>query len=349
MGDGVRMGMAVAIKHLVQAGKRVRSVAGLFALAALVAAFGAQGTVFAPRLQAQATEDNAAKALPTATQLSVSAEAGDTRTSATFTAHVTAPGSPAIPAGSVSFRMGTTMLGSAVLDENGFATYRVEAFPQGTQQVTALYDGTTSFATSTSPARPLDSTTTTVPDYTLTADKTSVTLKAGQYASIALVLTPENNFDQIVNFSCSGLPLATTCVSTPATVVPDGKNTPIGATLNIQTAAITGGTAKIAPAPMAPLGKHPLYAIVLPGMLALAGLGAARKRLPGLKMLSIALLAVGGLGLVACSANYSYYHHPPTVNKGTPTGLSTIVVYATSSTGSVAVVHTVNVALTVTN
>jgi hypothetical protein len=348
MDDGVRMGMAVAIKKWVRMATLGRSVFGVFAVASIVAGMAGQGMVFAPRLLAQASTIAATHAAPTTTQLSVAAEEGDTRTRATFTAHVDAPGNPGTPAGSVSFRLGTNMLGSALLDANGFATYTVDAFPQGKQQAVAVYDGNANFAPSTSPVRPLDSVTSALPDYTITPSATTLTIKTGQYGTIGFTLTPENGFNQIVSYSCSGLPLATTCTFTPQQVTPDGKNTPLGTTMNIQTTAITGGTAQVAPSPM--FGNHPFYAIVLPGVLVLAGLGAARKRLPGLRMLSLAVLfAVSGLGLGACSANYSYYHHPPTVNQGTPTGLTTLVVYATSSSGNVAVVHQVSIALTVTN
>jgi hypothetical protein len=51
----------------------------------------------------------------------------------------------------------------------------------------------------------------------------------------------------------------------------------------------------------------------------------------------------------SCAARYDYYHHPPTVNKGTPIGTTTLIVYATSSSGNVATVKSLNVALTVTN
>lgn len=341
--------MAVAIRQWVRMATLGRSVVGLCAAAGMVAALAGQGSVLTPRLLAETSGSTLAHAAPTTTQLSVAAEEGDTRTRATFTAHVNAPGNPGTPAGSVSFRLGTTMLGAALLDENGYATYTADSIPQGTQQVVAIYDGSPNFATSTSPARPLDSVTSALPDYTITPSATTLAIKAGQYGTISINLTPEHGFNQIVSYSCSGLPLATTCTFTPQQAIVDGKDTVV-TTLNVQTTAITGGKAQMGPVPIAPSGNRPFYAIVLPGVLALVGLGAARRRLPGLRMISLAvLLAVSGLGLGACSAQYSYYHHPPTVNKGTPLGLTTVRVYATSGGGNVAVVKFFDVALTVTN
>ena len=163
-----------------------------------------------------------------------------------------------------------------------------------------------------------------------------------------VLVSPENGFNQIIALSCSGLPLATTCLFTPSQLTPlaDGKNTPLASTLIVQTTAITGGTA----GSIKPAGGRPMYALVLPGILALAGLSATRKRLPALRMLCIAvLLTVSGMGMSSCAARYDYYHHPPNVNRGTPIGTTTLTVYATSSSGNVATVKSLNVALTVTN
>lgn len=331
---------AVAIRHWVKTAGRSATV---FSMAAVILL----GTAFTPVATAQADSSAEARLAPTTTQLSIAASEGDSRTGATFTVHVMGVGSSAVPAGSVSLKMGDVSLGSVVLDENGYATYKVDAIAQGRQQIVATFNGSPAFAASSSPARPLDSTTSGLPDYTFTADKTALTIKVGQYATVAVLVTPENNFNQIIGLSCSGLPLATTCLFTPAQITPlaDGKNTPLGSTLIVQTTAITGGTA----GSIQPTGR-PMYAIVLPGILALAGLSATRKRLPALRMLCLAVLfTVSGMGLSSCAARYDYYHHPPTVNKGTPIGTTTLTVYATSSSGNVATVKSLNVALTVTN
>lgn len=335
-----------------------RMVAGFGAAAVVVAGFMVQGAIFAPRLRAQTTESTtaqtAAQAAPTTTQLSISTLEGDSRTRARFTVHVMGVESSATPAGSVSVKLGERSLGSAILDENGFATYTVDAFPQGRQQIIATYDGSTQFAPSTSPARPLDSVTSGLPDYTIAASATALTVKAGQYGTITVTLTPEQGFNQIVSYSCSGLPVSATCTFTPEQVSPNSPGSaadaPVVTTLNIQTVSPSGGRPQTAQAsPGTPAGSRPLYALVFPGVLALVGLGAARKRLPGLRMLCLAaLLVLSGLALSACSDRYDYLHHPPIVNPGTPPGLSDVVVSASSSSGSVAILKTIHVALTVT-
>jgi hypothetical protein len=341
--DGVRMLDAVAIRHWAKTTGRSATV---FCMAAVTML--AWGTAFAPVALAEASSGAEANLAPTTTQLSIDSGEGDSRTRATFTVHVMGVGTSATPAGSVSLKMGDRSLGSVVLDENGYATYKVDAVAQGRQQIVATFNGSGAFASSTSPVRAIDSVTSGLPDYTLTADKTALNLKAGQYGTIALLVSPENGFNQIIALSCSGLPLATTCLFTPSQLTPlaDGKNTPLASTLIVQTTAITGGTAQN----IKPTGGRPMYALVLPGILALAGLSATRKRLPALRMLCAAvLLTVSVVGMGACSAQYSYYHHPPNVNQGTPAGVTTLTIYATSSSGNVATVKSLNVALTVTN
>ena len=344
MDDGV--GMVKAVKSMQWVGMARSSIAGICAATCVVAGLLAQATIMAPRLLAQTTEGVATHAADTTTQLSIATREGDSRTEAVFTVHVMGVGTGATPQGSVSLKLGEQSLGSAVLDENGFATYAVDALPQGRQQIVATYQGSANFAQSSSPARPLDSVTSALPNFTVAATgPTALSVKAGFFGTTTIQLTPENGFNQIVSYSCSGLPLAATCTFTPEQVIPDGKNTPVVTTLNIQTVAITGGKANVTVP-----GNGPFYALVMPGLLALAGLGAARKRLPGLRMLCLAaLLILSGVGLGACSAQYSYYRHPPTVNKGTPAGVSTVIVYASSSSGNVAIVQKLPITLTVTN
>lgn len=68
--------------------------------------------------------------------------------SVTFTATVTsAPG--VTPTGSVTFRRGTTSLGTVSLSASGIATVRTSSLPRGNDTISATYNGTANFATST--------------------------------------------------------------------------------------------------------------------------------------------------------------------------------------------------------
>ena len=182
MDDGVRMLEAVAIRHWA---KTTGHSATVFSIAAVKML--AVGSAFSPVALADADPAAQAKLAPTTTQLSIDSSEGDSRTAATFTVHVMGLGTSATPAGSVSLKMGDVSLGSVVLDENGYATYKVEAVTQGHQQIVATFNGSSAFASSTSPVRALDSVASGLPDYTFAADKTALTIKVGQYG----LLEPE--------------------------------------------------------------------------------------------------------------------------------------------------------------
>ena len=69
----------------------------------------------------------------------------------TFTATVTGGGNPVTP-GTVTFSDGTTVLATIALDGTGQATFTTTALAVGDHTITATFNGTTNFATSTSAA-----------------------------------------------------------------------------------------------------------------------------------------------------------------------------------------------------
>ncbi len=73
-------------------------------------------------------------------------------TSVTFTATVTPVGGGGIPTGTVTFKDGSTTLGTGALNGAGVATFSTSALAAGTHSITAVYGGSGSFVTSTSPA-----------------------------------------------------------------------------------------------------------------------------------------------------------------------------------------------------
>ena len=71
--------------------------------------------------------------------------------SATFTAAVSAVApSSGIPSGTVTFLDGTVVIGTGTLDASGRATFSTTTFAAGARTITAVYDGSTNFLTSTS-------------------------------------------------------------------------------------------------------------------------------------------------------------------------------------------------------
>ncbi|MGA8528571.1 MAG: hypothetical protein WB622_02585, partial [Acidobacteriaceae bacterium] len=100
------------------------------------------------------------------------------------------------------------------------------------------------------------------------------------------------------------------------------------------TMATSPVTTKREPGPLG--GSGTTWAVVLPGILALAGAGAVRRKYwTGLRVLGLVmLLGAGMLGLSACNTRYSYEHYKPSPNFGTPAGSYTVVISAYSTNGT---------------
>jgi hypothetical protein len=296
---------------------------GISRLTGLVVIFGILGLA-----QAQ---------IATNTQLS----SASTDHGVTFTAHVSdSLGNPAAD-GVVTLKNAQgRSLGSAFIKE-GDATFTLDQQPSG--RVYAIYSGSQGFRSSTAHAD-VTSDASTLPDFTITASPSSLTLSPGQYGTVVLTITPINGFDDMVTLSCSGNPAASACTFSPTTLTPLNGN-PVTSSLQITTQAASGASLE-----WPGHSSHAAYAIVLPGILALAGFGAIRKRsgLHSLRALGLALLlAACTLGLTACSQRYGYLHHPPEANPGIAAGNYTVTVAAYSNNGASVTSHTLNIALTV--
>lgn len=239
-------------------------------------------------------------------------------------------------------------LGSAFVN-NGEAAVTLNQQPSG--QIYADYSGSQNFRASVAQAQLTANVTSALPDFTLTANQTSVTVSPGDYATIVLTITPENGFDDMVTLSCSGNPAPSACAFSPTTLTPPldpstSQPLPINSTLQITTQGPSGSAAVLWPGS----GSHIAYAIVLPGLLALVGLGAIRRRsgLNAFRVLGmVSLLVATTLGLGACAQRYDYLHHPPGSNHGITPGNYNITVAAYSSNGATVTSHTLQVTLTV--
>jgi hypothetical protein len=60
------------------------------------------------------------------------------------------------------------------------------------------------------------------PNFTLGVNPNSVTAHSGGQASVTLTVTPQNGFNSMVTFGCTGLPSGYTCTLNPSAITPNG-------------------------------------------------------------------------------------------------------------------------------
>ncbi|HZU10850.1 MAG TPA: Ig-like domain-containing protein [Pseudacidobacterium sp.] len=245
----------------------------------------------------------------------------------------------AVSGGTVSFLSGNASLGSAFVSEAGTATLTLDSLPANTKQITAVYAGDSSHAASASGSANVQAEDTTLPDFSISASPTSLSLNPGDYAPVVITITPSATFTQSVTLTISGLPNGSTATFTPQIVTPV-NGAAATSTLQIQTSGASG--AKNTGHPFGGNASRIAYALALPGLLALM------RRRTGLRLLGMTLLLIASTsGLTACSQRYGYLHHPPAANPGTPAGSYTVTVTAYSNNGGQVTSHNLQLALTV--
>jgi hypothetical protein len=280
--------------------------------------------------------------LGTRTSLSVAKEGAATK----LTVTVKDPTGATVSDGTVSFVSGGVSLGSAFVQEDGTATLTLDKVPANAKQITAVYSGDNSYAASASASVAVQAAATTaLPDFSVAANPTSLNLTAGQYGTSIITVAPENGFGQSVTLSLSGLPAGTTSLFTPNIVTPT-PTASVTSTLQIQTTASSSSSMNQG-GPLGGNASHLAYAILFPGVLALVGIGALRKR-GGVQLFGIALLLIASAsGLTACSQRYSYLKHPPAPNPGTPAGSYPLTITAYSNNGGEVTSHSISLTLVV--
>jgi len=175
------------------------------------------------------------------------------------------------------------------------------------------------------------------PDFQVSVNPGTLTIVAGQSGTATFTVTPQNGFNLPVNFGCTGLPAEATCSFNPTSITPSG-GTAISSTMTITT---TGASALMQPNPRS---QRPIYALVVPVLtLLLLGISSRRGReLRAASLLSLLVLLALTSTLTSCNGG-----HTP-ANSGTPLGTSTVVVSASTNSGS-AITHSAGVTVTITH
>ena len=186
----------------------------------------------------------------------------------------------------------------------------------------------------------------------LAINPTSVTLAApGDAGTVTATITPGSSFTGFVSLSCAGppvstgsstdsaLPVGVTCVFTPENLQVTSSTKTFTSSFSVQSTAPAGPGSGGAMNRGVPNGlpgpgtKAPLaLAILLPGIAGLGWLGRKRKLFARAALLAM-VGAIAVLGTAACNPRYSYLHHPPTYNGGTPAGAYTLTIWAQTSNG----------------
>jgi hypothetical protein len=119
---------------------------------------------------------------PTTTTLSAAPSSATAGTAIALTATVAEVGGSSVPTGTVTFKDGTTSLGSLTLNATGIAVYTTSSLPVGANSITAAYGGDSANGSSTSTATSVTVTAAAPPAVTIRVAPASITL--GQSATL---------------------------------------------------------------------------------------------------------------------------------------------------------------------
>jgi hypothetical protein len=212
-----------------------------------------------------------------------------------------------IATGSVTLLDGTTSLGQQTLNTNGKATFSVANLATGQHNFSVSYAGDSNYLAATSNVL-ADS----VTDFQLSLPSPSQTVSRGATATYSLGLTPVAAFAGNITFTCSGLPIASSCASTATAV----NGQPVTATLSVTT---TTSANEIHAAARRP---HVIETATL-SLISLLLTAFLPRRNRTLTRLAILFVAFSGVGLFAGCSSGSQTPNPPVTTAFTITGSTT--------------------------
>jgi hypothetical protein len=133
---------------------------------------------------------------------------------------LTASVTPVSATGTVSFKDGSSTIGSATL-ASGNGTLSVSTLSVGTHSLTAAYSGDSADSAASSNTVTVTITAPTSgpsPDYGLTLSSSTLAMSQGTSGSLTVSVAPQNGFSASLTFACSGLPSGWGCSFAPATL-----------------------------------------------------------------------------------------------------------------------------------
>lgn len=199
------------------------------------------------------------------------------------------------PFGTMTFRDGTSILGTSPLEDDGTATFTTSTLTIGSHSLQASLDASSSLGGSVSS---IFTEVIQAYDFTLQPGRAAVSIPSGDWTVLPLTITPVGGFRGSVKLSCDDLPEHTQCI------FQDGDSVSLASgaktvKFSINTSDVYGYGNQVAESSQ--LSNHGLLAIVLfPGFLYLAN---CRRRVIGTGKSFLCILSVLGilLGMTSCA------------------------------------------------
>jgi len=264
----------------------------------------------------------------TATVVTTSATPVIQGTNITFTATVTSA-LGAVPTATVSFCTTATTpctsassnyLGSGALNASGVATFTTSALTAGTYTITATYQTSTNYTTSSSAVAQV----VTPGSFTVSATPLSQFIRGAGTTVYEITVSSVQGFEGPVTLSCAGLPADATCsfgaASSTVTLAVGGTATTTMTITNTAADARLQAPTLGLPAHDTPGGFSPMaFAATFPFGLGALLAGLARRRrgkrsgearanhAPKIRLLIAILCTAGIVGMVGCACHTSIY------------------------------------------
>jgi sugar lactone lactonase YvrE len=254
----------------------------------------------------------------TVTTVTTSASPVNQGTNITFTATVTFGAGLPVPATTVNFYNGATLLGTGTLNLSGVATFSTSSLTAGTYTIMAIYQATRDFASSSGTVGQVVNPGT----FTLTATPPSQFIRGPGNTVYAVSVSSVQGFEGPVKLTCTGLPTDATCVfatptvnltiggtaSTTMTVVSTEADARLALpALQIPAGRTPGGLSPIAFAAVFPFGVGAFFAGVLRRKRGAQAGGARASRSPKIRLLLALFCTVGIVSLTGCACITSVY------------------------------------------
>ena len=277
--------------------------------------------------------------IPTVTDLGASTTGGTTPqvilVAAVLNSATANAGSLPTPTGTVTFKNGSAIVGTALLDSSGVATF-VPNLPTGTYSIVASYPGDTDHGASSSAAVSIS---TTAAGFNLTVTPAKVTVAATQNISVNVSVTSTDGFADTIGLGCASLPAGVNCnFSTPSVAL--AANGIVNVTLTIDTNNPLGGGASASNARPAGRPGAFLASLFLPfGLLFGCIFWRFRRRYAkSMTAALVLLLGVGALLMTGCSGSFTQSNAAP----------GTYVIQVTGTGANSNLSHYENVTLNIT-